>query len=1098
MMVSRQAEHDDVHTDGVWIAADANGPHSMMDCSTLSQSCFPTPGDLAATHAATLGGINHTNVPPGDTPPKGDAVTGHYLDNNNNNNKSRIPEEFDNYSAHSNASRRSAANPEHRRSPQKKISRAQSWSGDTIDSESRDRAPRAGRRPTSRFSNTNNSDADGGDTRNSTGTYDRWSPQQQPRPRIQRPNRPPIARRSKSQGDDDDYSYSGGILSDDDTQNNNHSPRGRASSPASFQRKPVGRNNSGTSILSSAASSVASNSSMSSYGQTREERRDSSRRLSKARKKKAEQRRYQAASQAPRSPKRPDRELSSPSSECESSYDASLEEEHPHHLLPVEQPTSGGGGADSRKSYDSPPQQPTARQASAVYGSNNNNMAASSADPTTTAACTRSSYGSYDSLPQPGLRKDSFHGQNGEDYGTSSIENNKAVRKNTNVSVPMRHPSRNSILDHSHDEQDSRNNSLPVDSNHGGGGASSMLDSNHGGTSVEQSEASTYESIESSHDSRSAGVRKSKRGSLADHGRRVSLADIFPKHVAQALKDGKRVKATHKDCVTIFFSDIVGFTDISSTLPPAKVAGMLHRLYKKLDRLSIKHDIYKVETIGDAFMAVANLVKDQEEDHAKRIAEFAIEAVAAAGTVLIDRDDADRGCVSLRIGFHSGAVVADVVGTRNPRYCLFGDTVNTASRMESNGKPGRIHCSMDSARLLEQQCPGLPIHSRGLIDVKGKGQMHTFWVNEETVAPSYDDTQNASRRTSKASKSSSKSSTRESLQGSCHCDPPKRPQRRGSWDEEEQPPFHEPTCPHHHDHGHHHHQAPSSKYCRETQNDYNHDDPYRLGPSNTEQLRDRSPAGMRDTSRQSGLDRSGYVNASDNMSHNSHAIRSISAMSVVSDITDFTGASIPVSTGGNSRPSIGHLSHYHDERQMDQIPEAPAYQRTQTWSHPNSHPSNFEQPQPYQMQQQHQYQPAPPPNHHIMQQPYHAPPPPPPPHHQMHQSFQSHYPTPPHHQMQQQYQVPHPSHPPPPASNPLKVEIEPGVFRTLRGKDETLHAMECGFMIDLSCMVCTMHVSCIADAEFVLCPVCKSVSPIVNNTGNGGGVGLGVEPDDNS
>jgi len=207
------------------------------------------------------------------------------------------------------------------------------------------------------------------------------------------------------------------------------------------------------------------------------------------------------------------------------------------------------------------------------------------------------------------------------------------------------------------------------------------------------------------------------------------LHSVFPKHVAETLRNGHKVAPENHDLVTICFLDIVGFTDISSQLDPLEISDLLDRLYNSFDALSDYHDVFKVETIGDAYMAVTNLTKNQP-DHCKRITEFAIDSIRVANQTLVNEKDPDMGFVQIRVGFHSGPVVSNVVGTRNPRFCLFGDTVNTANRMESNSQMNRIHCSEISATLLREQCPKIRIYPRGEIEVKGKGTMKTFWIHE--------------------------------------------------------------------------------------------------------------------------------------------------------------------------------------------------------------------------------------------------------------------------------------------------------------------------------------------------------------------------------
>ena len=145
------------------------------------------------------------------------------------------------------------------------------------------------------------------------------------------------------------------------------------------------------------------------------------------------------------------------------------------------------------------------------------------------------------------------------------------------------------------------------------------------------------------------------------------LFEVFPRPVAEALRDGRKVEPLVRDMVTVFFSDIVDFTKISSTLQPIQVADLLRRLYSKFDELSRVYQIKKIETIGDSYMAVTNLTEDQSKDHAKRIAEFAMATIEEANDTLIDPDTPELGTVNIRVGFSSGPVVADVVGSLSPR-----------------------------------------------------------------------------------------------------------------------------------------------------------------------------------------------------------------------------------------------------------------------------------------------------------------------------------------------------------------------------------------------------------------------------------------------
>jgi class 3 adenylate cyclase len=177
---------------------------------------------------------------------------------------------------------------------------------------------------------------------------------------------------------------------------------------------------------------------------------------------------------------------------------------------------------------------------------------------------------------------------------------------------------------------------------------------------------------------------------------------------------------------------VVGFTKISAGVEPIHVVRMLNQLYTVMDYCASLFPLYKVETIGDAYMVVGGL-PHPDADHAQHVADF---AVLVRSAVAVVQSPLDGSPLRIRIGIHSGPVMAGVVGNLMPRYCLFGDTVNTASRMESNGEAGRIQCSHETAMLLMRQ----GLHSltrRGVIDVKGKGQMTTYWLNSGTSKNHY-------------------------------------------------------------------------------------------------------------------------------------------------------------------------------------------------------------------------------------------------------------------------------------------------------------------------------------------------------------------------
>ncbi|XP_055995313.1 atrial natriuretic peptide receptor 1-like [Ostrea edulis] len=207
------------------------------------------------------------------------------------------------------------------------------------------------------------------------------------------------------------------------------------------------------------------------------------------------------------------------------------------------------------------------------------------------------------------------------------------------------------------------------------------------------------------------------------------LNRMLPRLVAEKLKRGESVDPETFEAVTIFFSDIVGFTTIASKITAIDVVQFLNEIYTLFDDIISTFDVYKVETIGDAYMVVSGLPERNENAHSGQIGSMSLAILKQLKQFKLKAIPEQK--VMVRIGLHTGPVCAGVVGQTMPRYCLFGDTVNTASRMESNGEGGKIHITQMTRSAL-MSLGGYEIVDRGNIPIKGKGEMYTYWLVNKT------------------------------------------------------------------------------------------------------------------------------------------------------------------------------------------------------------------------------------------------------------------------------------------------------------------------------------------------------------------------------
>jgi len=203
------------------------------------------------------------------------------------------------------------------------------------------------------------------------------------------------------------------------------------------------------------------------------------------------------------------------------------------------------------------------------------------------------------------------------------------------------------------------------------------------------------------------------------------LQNILPLSIIKKLRDNPDTIAERFENCTVLFSDIVGFTQMSKSMPAVSVVSLLNEIFSKFDDLAEKHNLEKIKTIGDAYMVVGGLPEPNEK-HAENVAAFALEML----DVIREYRQKSNIPLELRIGINSGAAVAGVIGKKKFIYDLWGDSVNTASRMESHGLPGQIQVSESTYSLIKDL---FEFENRGKMEVKGLGLVQSYLLTAKEV-----------------------------------------------------------------------------------------------------------------------------------------------------------------------------------------------------------------------------------------------------------------------------------------------------------------------------------------------------------------------------
>ena len=225
--------------------------------------------------------------------------------------------------------------------------------------------------------------------------------------------------------------------------------------------------------------------------------------------------------------------------------------------------------------------------------------------------------------------------------------------------------------------------------------------------------------------------KKAKENEMTRSDLSPLIEQNIPSFMIEALQEGRPVEPRTHDCVSIICAHVTGFDHFVTSISPKKLSDLLASVHSVFDALCEKLDILSVDTVAHgSFLFVCNIEGGQLH-HASLAATFAIESILGVSTIPIDVDNPSANeFVRLRVGFHSGPIVSHLIGSRNSRFTLIGDTVNTAISLEEGSQPGKALCSEDSYSLLEKEWghDEFQITEHGIVEMKGRDDVTAYWI----------------------------------------------------------------------------------------------------------------------------------------------------------------------------------------------------------------------------------------------------------------------------------------------------------------------------------------------------------------------------------